>query len=302
MRLLLLICAVQFVTSPLYAQKRISGFDISNAIVKPKEIERGGPAKDGIPALTNPKFVNIKSAKKMFGKKERALVVSYEGEHKAYPIGILNWHEIVNDRIRNKPFTVTYCPLCGTGIVFDAKMFGKRQLFGVSGLLYKSDVLLYDKETESLWSQILRKAVTGKRKGSKLTIYPSKMVNLHTWLKTHKNAKVLSTKTGHSRKYDVNPYSGYESNSQIIFPFKKLDRSEGTKTWTLYVEKNKKNYLIPFSRLKNKTSPINIKGLGKITFNLKDRRIDCPSGSTCLQGYWFALKGFYPKAKIVPKK
>jgi len=155
-----------------------NGFELKGALVPKSEILEGGPPKDGIPALMRPQFVTQKQIKGMFGKAEKAIVVEFQGKQKAYPISILNWHEIVNDSIGGKAIVVTYCPLCGTGMVFDAKIGNQVLSFGVSGLLYKSDVLLYDRQTNSLWSQIWRKAITGRYKSRELKLIPSKMVPL----------------------------------------------------------------------------------------------------------------------------
>jgi len=130
---------------------------------------------------------------------DRILGVSYKGESRAYPIRILNWHEIVNDKIQGDAIAVTYCPLCGSGIVYNANINGESYEFGVSGLLYNSDMLLYDRETETLWSQILAKAVSGKLVGTELEIIQSSHTSWKAWKEKHPDSKVLSLKTGYSR-------------------------------------------------------------------------------------------------------
>jgi len=124
-------------------------FDLSRPRIPLSEIISGGPPKDGIPALTDPKFV-IASQANFLDPKDRILGTAVGGEAKAYPIKILNWHEVVNDSVGGKPVMVSFCPLCGTGMIFDAFIQGERLLFGVSGKLYKSDVLFYDKKTDGL--------------------------------------------------------------------------------------------------------------------------------------------------------
>jgi hypothetical protein len=132
----------------------LSAFDLSRHSVPVNEIKSGGPPKDGIPAILKPQFVSAQKAGKTFLKaSDRVLGVKIKGVAKAYPIKILNWHELVNDRISGKPFIVSFCPLCGTGMVFDAAVGGQKMSFGVSGLLYQSDMLLYGtddgRETET---------------------------------------------------------------------------------------------------------------------------------------------------------
>jgi len=152
-----------FISSGDVQARRLNGFDVTDAIIPVKKIASGGPPRDGIPAINEAKFVNPAEAK-FLDPDSRVLGVEIEGVAKAYPIAILNWHEIVNDRIGTQHLAVTYCPLCGTGMVFASNVGDTALVFGVSGLLYNSDVLLYDRNTESLWSQLMRKAVSGPLK------------------------------------------------------------------------------------------------------------------------------------------
>ncbi len=149
----------------------LMGFDFSKHSIPRSEIRSGGPPKDGIPAILEPKFVRVDQAT-FIKDQDRVLGLVHHGESKAYPINILNWHEIVNDVVGGRPVFITYCPLCGTGMAFDPTFNGRVYTFGVSGLLYKSDVLMYDHQTESLWSQIRKEAVTGEMIGSRLTLLP----------------------------------------------------------------------------------------------------------------------------------
>ena len=144
-----------------------NGFDITDALIPVKEIRRGGPGKDGIPAIVSPQFARAADAR-FVKDDDRVLGISIGGVHKAFPVKILNWHEVVNDWTQSERFVMTYCPLCGSGIAFAVT----DQAFGVSGLLYNSDVLLYDFATQSLWSQIMMQAVAGPLKGSRLRQLP----------------------------------------------------------------------------------------------------------------------------------
>lgn len=195
----------------------IHGFDLDGALVPEKEILSGGPPKDGIPAIDKPIFIAASKAKSIRDS-ERVLGITRNGISKAYPIRIMNWHEIVNDSFNGEAITVTYCPLCGSGMAFKAQIAGKPLRFGVSGLLYNSDVLLFDRETESLWSQILSKAISGPMKGKVLTGIPIDHTSWADWRKQHPYTLLLSDETGFKRDYENNPYADYDMNDEIIFP------------------------------------------------------------------------------------
>ena len=139
--------------------RELNGFDVSDSLIPTSDIHRGGPPRDGIPALTDPAFENAGAATWLAGE-DRVLGVARNGVAKAYPLGIMNWHEVVNDRFADEHIVVTYCPLCYSGMAFEAGINDERHLFGVSGLLFNSDVLLYDGNSESLWSQIMGSAVS----------------------------------------------------------------------------------------------------------------------------------------------
>ncbi|MFQ5483563.1 MAG: DUF3179 domain-containing protein, partial [Nitrospinaceae bacterium] len=197
----------------------LAGWDFSRHAIPLDEIRSGGPPKDGIPALSNPKFVTPGSgASKYLQDSQRVIGLVVRGQAKAYPIGILNWHEIVNDRIGGKEVAVTYCPLCGTGMVFDADSGGRTLTFGVSGLLYQSDMLLYDRQTESLWSQIKSEAVTGPLTGTRLRLLASTHTTWGDWKRRRPDTLVMSRNTGYRRDYGRNPYGDYDKNRTLFFP------------------------------------------------------------------------------------
>jgi hypothetical protein len=193
-----------------------NGFDLSNSILPVEQIIHGGPPRDGIPALSNPKLVKPAQAGYL-QPGDRVIGIELLGETRAYPIPILNWHEIVNDTIAGQRFAITYCPLCGTAVAFDASIDGKPTDFGVSGLLYNSDVLLYDRATESLWSQILGQSIAGVRVGTKLTPIPISHTTWRDWQASHPDTLVLSADTGHIRDYSRDPYAGYEQSRRTYF-------------------------------------------------------------------------------------
>jgi hypothetical protein len=193
-----------------------NGFDLSNSSLPREQILSGGPPRDGIPALSDPRLIVAGDADYL-KPTDRVVGISLKGQSRAYPIPILNWHEIVNDDIDGQRFAITYCPLCGTAVAFDATIDGAPTDFGVSGLLYNNDVLLYDRDTESLWSQILGEAVSGERVGKKLTLLPVSHTTWRDWREKHPDTLVLSDDTGHFRDYQRNPYGGYEESSSTYF-------------------------------------------------------------------------------------
>lgn len=288
------------VLSPLAWGK--NGFDLSQSLIPKEEIKKGGPPKDGIPAINTPKFIDAKKAMEIYPKDDRAIVVKAGKIIKVYPISILNWHEIVNDG----EIFITYCPLCGTGVVFKDP-FGGKANFGVSGLLYQSDVLLYDRKTNSLWSQLMFKAISGKYIGKRLEIYPSTHESLHDYLKKNKTALVLSMDTGFDRDYHRSPYGDYKNSERLHFPIKFKDNSYPLKTWTLLIQTKKSKLLVPISELDKNKNEVSLKinkDLVKINYDVEKRQFDCEQSESisCVTGYWFALRTFYPKENVYKNK
>ena len=206
---------VTLITGNVYAAS-LNGFDLGSTLVPRGEIVAGGPPRDGIPALIDPKRVSAGHAV-FLRAGDRVLGVVIGGEAVAYPVRIMNWHELVNDRVGTQYFVVSYCPLCGSGMVFATNVGDKRLIFGVSGLLYNSDVLLYDAATESLWSQLMGEAISGKLKGTHLPQLVAYNTTWRAWRKAHPETKVMSTETGYRRDYNRSPYLGYEKSPRLYF-------------------------------------------------------------------------------------
>lgn len=200
------------------------------------EIIGGGPPKDGIPPIDNPKFLSVSAASKEFDADDPGLMLVLDGTARFYPNRVLVWHEIVNDTINNKRVLVTYCPLCATGIVFDPVVNGERVEFGTSGRLWQSNLLMYDRATDSLWSQILGEAVVGSATGMRLPIIPSDITTFGSFAAAHATGDVLSKDTGAFRDYSRDPYSGYYTNNNAInFPLRNKDSRLQTKDYILGV-------------------------------------------------------------------
>lgn len=174
-----------------------------------EEILSGGPPKDGIPPIDDPKFVSVKEAGGFLNDSEPGVAFSRGKIHRFYPYQILVWHEIVNDTVEGERILVTYCPLCLTGFVFDPVVKGERVEFGTSGRLWKSNLVMYDRQTDSLWSQILGEAIVGEMTGTKLELLASDLVRFGEWKKKFPDGQVLSRDTGATRFYGSNPYGDY---------------------------------------------------------------------------------------------
>lgn len=192
--------------------------DLSNRSIELGELKNGGPGKDGIPALANPKFETMASAAKWLDSKEPVIVITVGDETRVYPVQILIWHELVNDEIGDLPILVSYCPLCNSTVVFDRRIGGRSHGFGVSGMLRDSDMVMFDRETESLWQQITGEAIVGSHTGKRLAMIPSQTVAFDLVVQQYPAAKVMSRSTGYSREYGKNPYVGYEFGNQLMFP------------------------------------------------------------------------------------
>lgn len=181
------------------------------------QLQSGGPSRDGIPPLNNPKFISIQKAKNWLKDNEPIIFVKINGQVKAYPLQIMIWHEIVNDTLDDKKIAITFCPLCNASIVFDRKLGKKTYEFGTSGLLRNSDLVMYDKQTESLWQQFTGTAIVGDETSKVLTQLPSSIISFKDLYTNFKDALVLSKETGYFRKYGDNPYVGYDDINHSPF-------------------------------------------------------------------------------------
>jgi len=187
-------------------------------LIEPDELLAGGPPPDGIPAIDEPKFVRASSAR-FLEDDEPVLAVEVDGEARAYPVQIMTWHEIVNDTIAGRPVTVSYCPLCNSAIAYDRRLGDRVLDFGTSGMLYRSALVMYDRQTESLWSHFTGEGVAGALTGEELRLIPMSTVSWSDWLDANPNGLVLSRDTGHSRNYGENPYPGYDDVNDPPFLF-----------------------------------------------------------------------------------
>lgn len=175
------------------------------------EILSGGPPRDGIPSIDNPRFIAQDEAAEWLAGNEPVIAVDLAGDARAYPLQILTWHEIVNDTIADLPILVTFCPLCNSAIVFERLVNGEPTEFGTSGLLRHSDLIMYDRQTESLWQQFTGEAIVGDQVGNRLTFLPSSLISFDDFKAAYPEGVVLSKETGMNRPYGQNPYVGYDT-------------------------------------------------------------------------------------------
>ncbi len=193
--------------------------DFSKRTIDLAEIQHGGPPKDGIPAIDRPRFVTASAARAWLAPQEPVIVLRLDGRARAYPLQILMYHEIVNDTFAGMPVAVTFCPLCNASLVFDRRLDGRTLDFGTTGRLRKSDLVMYDRQTESWWQQFTGEGIVGLHAGRQLRVLPSEVASFEEFGAAYPVGEVLSQRTGHSRHYGRNPYRGYDRVGQNPFLF-----------------------------------------------------------------------------------
>ena len=281
------------------AQETVNGFKLTDLRIERDAILSGGPPRDGIPSIDAPKYIAPDKADFM---KDDDIVLSYthDGKTRAYPLRVLVWHEIVNETINGKPILVTYCPLCGTAMIFDRKVAGKVRSFGVSGLLYQSDVLMYDREDESLWSQLKMEAVSGPLSGTELKWLPSKHLKWKAWKEKHPDGEVLSTETGFPRNYDGEAYASYFKNPGTMFPIPKHNEALPEKEWVVGVINEGKPVAFPLAQLEKsneaKQDGVSLKfdPVSRLATATDSEGKELPTVTV----FWFAWQAFYPKTTL----
>ncbi|MBI4085053.1 MAG: DUF3179 domain-containing protein [Candidatus Liptonbacteria bacterium] len=223
-----------------FSTKEIMVTDGVKHSVPLSEIIGGGPPKDGIPSIDNPKFISIAEAEKFLNDSEPGIALDIGGSARFYPFQILVWHEIVNDTIGDQRVLVTYCPLCLSGIVFDPLVRGERVEFGTSGKLWNSNLVMYDRKTDSLWSQILGEAIVGEMTGTQLRVLSSDMTRFGEFKKQHPQGTALSRDTGAIRFYGQDPYGDYYTTPGTYFPVGEKDSRLCDKDFVLGIVVNGK--------------------------------------------------------------
>lgn len=283
----------------------LNDFEFTSLRIPYDEIHAGGPPRDGIPSIDQPKFVDTKTAANFLSPKDEVLGLLIKGKAKAYPIKILNYHEVVNDVLGDRAIVVTYCPLCGSGAVFRRQFGEQKYTFGVSGLLYNSDVLLYDRQTESLWSQVMGEAISGPLSGQQLELLPISHTTFDAWQQQYPDSEILSTDTGHKRNYQRSPYQDYPRSDRLAFPVAKRSDLLPTKSKVVGIEVDGSFKAYPLKQLRKAKSSIEDQVNGKKLFVEYDKAANAAiikdeTGTMIptITLYWFAWYAFHPDTEV----
>ena len=194
--------------------------DFCQSTVDFAEILVGNPVKDGIPSVSDPSMDSIESAAEWLNRRSPVIAVEIDGQARAYPLAILMWHEIANDEIAGKPIAVTFCPLCNSSVTFERQIDDELLEFGVSGLLRNSDLIMFDRASESWWQQLTGEALVGDYAGTLLEIVPSQVISFGSFTERYPDGLVMSRDTGVNRQYGVNPYRDYDTQPGRPFLFR----------------------------------------------------------------------------------
>lgn len=204
--------------SGLDMARGLTGVEGPDPLVPIDDIISGGPPPDGIPSIDEPRFLPAEDVD-FLGENEPVLAVDINGDARAYPVQILMWHEIVNDTVGGVPVAVTYCPLCNSAVAYDRRLDDTVFEFGTSGMLWNSALVMYDRQTETLWSHFTGQGIVGELTGTTLDTFPVATVPWGRWRDAHPEGLVLSRETGFSRDYGRNPYPGYDDVTSQPFLF-----------------------------------------------------------------------------------
>jgi len=206
------------------------GFDDSTEkSVDLADLHQGCPARDCIPSIDHPKYLSVDEATDV-ADEELVITLSYNGEYRAYPSRILDHHEIVNDTIGGDPLAITWCPLCGSAVGIRRTVAGEVTEFGVSGVLYNSDLVLYDRATNTLWDQIEAKGIVGTMTGERLEMVPVSMSRWAKWRDKHPDTLILSTETGFDYDYTADRFGEYRESTRLFMPVSATDERVHAKT------------------------------------------------------------------------
>ncbi len=294
--------------------------DFARHAVPLSEFQSGGPGKDGIPAIDEPRFLAAADVG-FLEPKEPVIELVVAGEARAYPIQILIWHEIVNDTVAGVPVAVTFCPLCNTAIVFDRRLGGRVLDFGTTGNLRNSDLVMYDRQSESWWQQFGGRALVGRLTGKRLEQLPARIVAWSAFRREHPGGSVLSRETGHDRAYGQNPYFGYDDVDTPPFFSTENSRDDRLlpKERVVFIERANEAVAVPFSTLRRrKTVEVEVAGKrllvrwrGGVASSLDRGEVadGRDVGATEVleagrlvpfdQPFWFAVAAFRPEVRIV---
>ena len=276
--------------------------DGTRYLVHPNELQSGGPTKDGIPSIDSPKFVTAIKANEFLENDEIVIGISRNGITRAYPFQILVWHELVNDELGGEPILISYCPLCGTAIAFKRTIGDDVVEFGVSGKLYNSDMVMYDRKTDSYWQQATGEAIIGELAGMRLEMVSTDIVRWEDWKMAHPDTQVLSLDTGYSRSYGDDPYGNYYTSPTLMFGVENEDRRLPLKEVVYGIEVDGKYKAYPNSSIDKGRTVTDAVGEAALTIS-KDElgMVSILRGKEEIipvRSFWFAWAAFHPETEL----
>ena len=284
-----------------------NSFDLERLTVPREQIRPGGPPKDGIPAITNPTMITAGQAEYL-KPTDRIAGVVIGGQARAYPLRIIVWHEIVNDTVTDSDFAVTFCPLCDSVAAFDRSSDDGPREFGVSGLLYNSNVLMYDRGEgpRSLWSQMQpANGISGQHSGTELNALPVELTSWRNWLARHPDTVVMSTDTGFNRNYHGTAYAGYLDSPDLVFPVERRDDRLPLKAKVLGVWVGNEARAYPISAFADRGDQPLSEAIADRQFVLKYspqddslRVVEAHEDVRWMYSLWFAWYAFRPETEL----
>ena len=280
----------------------LNGFDVTNLSVDRAYLVAGGPRKDGIHTVDAPEFSHIGEAS-WVGRDTEVLGVEVGGDTRAYPVRMMEYHQIVNDVVGGVPIAATYDPLAGTPVAYRREVDGKTLVFGVSGLLYNHNFLLFDRETESLWSQFLGRAVAGPLVGKTLERVPIRQVTTGVWLARHMETQILRPPFPEKVVYQLSPYASYWVQNKSLFPLAASDESYHAKELVVGVVVGDAARAYVGSILTREGGRVDEQFQGKHVRVAYDSETgtfqwEVDEGVLLTVAYWLAWKAFHPKTEV----
>lgn len=285
-------------------REKATEFNLENLTIPLEDIAFGGPPKDGIPALSHPDLVAVADATHL-SDDDRVIGVVIGGEARAYPVRALMYHEAVNDDVGGTPIAVIYCPLCDSVSVVDRTVNGNIHEFGISGLLVNSNVLLYDRIDDSLWSQLGLRAISGPNAGTSLTHLPWELTTASDWKARHPDSMVMTFDTGHDRNYERTPYPEYLASDMLLFPISNHDQRLSRRTRVVGVKLGDTVRAYPTAVIRRAPDGTVRDSIGDMAIVLEAdgeagsvRVVEAPPAAQVVHTFWFAWAAFHPETEI----
>ena len=290
---------------PIASVQPKNGFDLNNSLVRSEYILESGLPKNARPSIDNPNFVRSAQARDFLTDDDLVIGVALNDVAKAYPVKIMNLHEVVNDDFDGTTVAITYSPLCRSAMAFMRDIKSGEKSFASSGLLFNNGILLYDRESQSLWSQIMARAVTGTESGNPLELIPSVITTFKNWRKLHPGSKIMSLNTGFQMDYTSSPYREYARTQEVKFHVTRSSDNLPNKELVLGVQIGFRTKAYPFSELRKTDGTLEDSFNGRqftIHYDdasssawVTDRRGERLAGTSM---YWFAWYAFHPETVV----